>query len=176
VSNKRGEANFVGAFHRRYLVEKDANGVGARHFSISGYGIADFVWIDNPSVCNNSCCSLSLESIRKQLLDTAMIAFEMKLTDWKKAVQQAYRYSYFADISIVVLPTDRKATVLPQIELFKQMEIGLWFFDKKNNNIIKEFTPSRNTPRNVLAKEKAVALFARKFYLRSLNECTNTII
>jgi hypothetical protein len=176
VSIKRAEANFLGEVHRRYVEEQVTGGVCARHLSVSGYGIADFVWIDNPSVYNDSRFSSSMESIRKQLLETALIAFEMKLTDWKKAVQQAYRYSYFADRSIVVLPADRKASVLRQIELFKQMEIGLWFFDKKGNEITKAYTPSRNGPRNLSAKEKAVSLFARKFYLRSLKESKNSIL
>ena len=176
TANKRAEANFVGAFQRRYIEDMNAQGIGARHFAISGYGIADFVWLDNPCDRNKSCRPLSQEGIRKQLLKTAMTAFEMKLTDWKKAVQQAYRYSYFADTSIVVLPTDRETAVLPQIKLFKQMNIGLWFFDKKNSDIMKAFTPLRNSPRNILAKEKAVSLFTRKFYLRSLSKCKNSIL
>jgi hypothetical protein len=175
VANKRGEANFAGAFQRRYIKGKEAQGIGARHFSVSGYGIADFVWIDNPSIYGNADYSPSLETIQEHLLSTALTAFEMKLTNWKKAIQQAYRYSYFADNSIVVLPSDRKVAVLQQIELFKQMEIGLWFFDKKTNIINKEFTPSRKGPRNLSAKEKAVSLFARKFYLRSLSECKDSI-
>jgi len=175
IASKRTEANFVGAFQRRYMEEKDIHGIGVHHFAISGYGIADFVWLDNPHTHSKSCYPLSQKSIREHLLGTTMTAFEMKLTDWKKAIQQAYRYSYFADTSIVVLPSGRRAAVLPQIELFKQMDIGLWFFDKKNDTITKTLTPSRNSPRNTVAKEKAVDLLVRKVYLRSLRKSTNSV-
>ena len=42
---KRGESNFVGNFERAFLQE-NSNGFGGRQFAVSGFGIADFVWVN----------------------------------------------------------------------------------------------------------------------------------
>ncbi|MGA2916625.1 MAG: hypothetical protein ABSE89_11425 [Sedimentisphaerales bacterium] len=175
LMRKRGESNLANAFQRKYVEDIQTQGIGACHFALTGYGIADFVWIRTPQMLTRKPYTLTENDIRRELLKTLMVAFEMKLMDWRKAIQQAYRYSYFADKAIVVLPNDRKTAILPQIDFFKQMNIGLWFFDTKNRNIIKAFSPLRSGPKNISAKKKAIDLFIRQFYLRAIDKRTNSL-
>ncbi len=43
-----------------------------------------------------------------QCLPRQVVAFEVKLSDWREAVRQAHYYSRFADAAWVVLPCDRR--------------------------------------------------------------------
>lgn len=140
IGNKRGESNFLGAFER-YLISNvtDDDGLIGRNFYLFNYGIADLVyWLPQ----------------KKELY-----AFELKLHDWKRAFQQAYRYSYYSDYSFVVLPEKNKA--IDNIDLFKFHGIGLWIFDKKNSLVEKMFTPNRNY-KNLIAHNNAIKAILRR--------------
>jgi len=70
---------------------------------LQGYGIPDlitFAW----STDQNQAPVLSLEALRQKLQRQQLTAFELKLRDRRKGIVQAYRYRYFCDRSIVVLP------------------------------------------------------------------------
>ena len=57
-----------------------------------------------------------------------LVAFEAKLTRWRKALQQAYRNSSFAHYSYVVLPeTTRKSIMRRCVSEFSRRSIGLCF-------------------------------------------------
>ena len=60
-----------------------------------------------------------------------LFAFEMKLKDWKRALTQAYRYSYFADKSFVVMPPNVINSNKLNLELFRTLDIGFIIFDSK---------------------------------------------
>ncbi len=53
------------------------------------------------------------------------IAIEAKLKNWKRALEQAYRYKWFSSKSYVILPDSNINPALAQIELFKKLEVGL---------------------------------------------------
>ena len=148
---KRGEANFVAAFERDFAEHCKGQGFGGRQFELSGYGIADFVWV---------------EFGRKQgtgLDDSAVLtAFEMKLKDWKRAVSQAYRYSYFADRTIVVLPDDIANRAEKHLATFERLGIGLWSYDPRVEGIEKRFTPGLGKAKNPKARTKAIERISRK--------------
>ena len=54
-----------------------------------------------------------------------VFAFEMKLSDWKRALIQAFRYKAFANYSAVLLDEDHIAPALAQLERFETAGIGL---------------------------------------------------
>jgi predicted transcriptional regulator len=53
------------------------------------------------------------------------IAIEAKLKNWKRALEQAYRYKWFSSKSYVMLPANNMKPALDNIELFKKYEVGL---------------------------------------------------
>ena len=157
IRRKRGESNFVSAFSRAYIAAIAPHGIGGSEFALSGFGIADFVWLAwRQSAANEDGTALSVENIKSQLALQKLTAFEMKLTDWRKGLAQAYRYSYFADVAIVVLPTNAAKAAKVELKLFRELSVGLWSFDKATGKIRKLFTPRYAKPRNADAKEKAL--------------------
>ncbi len=165
---KRGESNFVGLFEKIFLNDTNTRGVGGRQFALSGFGIADFVWINftNLSVYRNLQDINLLDFLKTQKLT----AFEMKLTDWKRALYQAYRYTYFADHSIVVLPLESIENAYKNLNLFEELKVGLWGFDRSQKKITELFTPHNESPKNQQAKEKAIDLIGRKINFRMFAE------
>lgn len=151
TASKRGESNFLRAFERAYLGSL-SQGLARAEFDLSGYGIADLVWV-------------SWQSNRRPDETTAVgfaerpkvqiVAFELKLQDWRRALRQAFRYSYFANLAMVVVPpaVARRA----QLAHFRQLGVGLWTFDAETGRIRRCFTPRKRQPRSAVAQQKALA-------------------
>lgn len=143
ASRKRTEINFQRRFEQicfsTPLSEKYS---GLREFAVQGYGIADLIILRSNNKADKS----------------EIHAFELKISDWKKALQQAYRYSYYADKAFVVIPIDQINAPLDNLELFRSMNIGLWAVDVTQKKIHKKFTPVKSKPLNSEAKQKALRL------------------
>jgi hypothetical protein len=155
------------AFKRAYIGRTKKHGLGGTEFALPGYGIADFIWLAWESASEKSeGTALSIENLRDRLKDEVLTAFEMKLTDWRKAVTQAYRYTYFADRAIVVVPIETAENAKRHIALFKEMNIGLWAFEKKRERIIEVSTPTEASPKSSKARDRAIDLI-----LGSINFC-----
>ena len=159
VGRKRGESNYAAAFARAFVTDRAGKGVGGRHFAVPGYGIADFLWVDTSDSASSPM----------------LTAFEMKLKDWKKALGQAYRYSYFADHAVVVLPPGSIGRARANMNVFRKMGIGLWSFDATSETIDTIHHPRTCKPRNGNAKEKAVALLRRRSKFRNLFEQSDAV-
>ncbi len=65
----------------------------------------------------------------KQQKNVSVISFELKLKDWKKAVNQAFRYRSFSDISYVVLSSKSIDVASRNMKMFERYNIGLARFD-----------------------------------------------
>ncbi len=162
VGRKRGESNFVSAFTKAYISSIEPHGIGGSEFALSGFGIADFVWLAwQQSAASEDGSALSVENLKAQLARQKLTAFEMKLSDWRKGLSQAYRYSYFADVALVVLPPEIAKNAKAELKLFRELRVGLWSFDKATGTILRLFTPRRGRPRNVRAREKALESLGR---------------
>ena len=57
--------------------------------------------------------------------DDAVFAFEAKLNKWRKAVNQAYRNTIFADYSYVVLPENQQTISTKYAAEFEKYGVGL---------------------------------------------------
>lgn len=158
VARKRGEANFVGAFQREFTSERKGQGVGGRHFELAGYGIADFVWMDYGQKAKGTA------------REPVLTSFEMKMKDWRRALSQAYRYSYFADRSIVVVPTEIADKAQGYLHVFERLGIGLWSYDPKAENIDMRFTPPKTKAKSPAAREKALARISNRVKLRKTSK------
>ena len=137
-------------------------GVGGKEFALSGFGIADFVWVGWQNTINpDEGSALTIEKIKSLLNRHKLTAFEMKLTDWRKGLAQAYRYSYFADLAVVVLPPKIAATAKADLDLFRESNVGLWSFNPASGAIRKLFTPRGSGPRSAKANAKALESLGR---------------
>ncbi|HWD92524.1 MAG TPA: hypothetical protein VG938_09255 [Verrucomicrobiae bacterium] len=171
VSRKRGESNFVSAFSKAYIASFAPCGIGGSEFALAGFGIADFVWLSwKQSSGGSDGTALSLEKIKSELARRRLTAFEMKLSDWRKGLSQAYRYGYFADRTIVVLTVETAKLARKELALFRKLNVGLWGFDQTTNRIWKCFTPRVSKPRNAKAREKALDLLGTFVKFRKFSE------
>ncbi len=161
VARKLGESNFVSAFQRDFTAEREGQGVGGRHFELAGYGIADFVWMDYGQGGKPTGGTVG---------EPFLTAFEMKLKDWRRALSQAYRYSYFSDRAIVVLPAVVADRAQGHLHVFQRLGIGLWSYEPKAENIDKRFTPAGTKAKNPAAREKALDRISRKIKLRKAHK------
>lgn len=171
VGRKRCESNFLRAFERIYFA-RHLSGMAAGEFALGGFGVADLVWIAwRPQPDTEEFSALSLE---KQLSRRHLFAFEAKIKDWQRALQQAFRYRYFADKAIVVMPVANAARALDHLDTFKEMQVGLWTFDQSKSVIREHFTPTRTKALNNSARQKAIKVLSSKFNLRKLREMADT--
>lgn len=167
TSRKRGESIFLRAFERVYFAQV-GGGIAANEFSQPQLGVADLVWIDwNRSENDEDFSAVSLERILKR---RTLISFEAKLKNWQQALQQAYRYRYFSDKSIVVMPYENANPALKNIEVFDELKVGLWTFDKSTNRIRKHYTPTSVRALSMDARQKAIAKISAQINFSKLSK------
>jgi len=166
-SRKRGESNFLRAFERAYFAQV-GGGIVANEFAQPQLGVADLVWIDwSQGDHDEEFTAVSLEKILKR---RTLISFEAKLKNWQQALQQAYRYRYFSDKAIVVMPFENANPALKHIEVFDELKVGLWTFEKSSNRIRKHYTPTRVRALSKDARQKAIAKISTQINLSKLSE------
>ena len=93
------------------------------------FGIPDFIFIQE-SENNNSYL---------------IISFELKLKNWQRAIEQAFRYRNFSNLSYVILDESNIKPALKKIELFSLYNIGLATFNK-DKELKVFFQPKINSP------------------------------
>ena len=168
-SRKNTERDFTISFARSYIFQLESLHHGTTHsevhFSreipINGYGIADFValYFDPQKISSNSQSLNIFDFINTT--KPIIRAFELKISNWRKALIQAHRYRYFADVSIVVLPYEKLSVASQFIDTFKAIKVGLWGFSKNTSQIKPLFTPRPSTPLEPKYKPRAVQLIAK---------------
>ena len=89
----------------------------------------------------------------KQGNKISMVSFELKLTDWRGALIQAFRYKSFSDYSYVVLPTETANKAIEHKDIFEQYGIGLASFDNNTYDIM--YRPSKIVRYSNRLREKA---------------------
>lgn len=154
-SSKRSESNLLSSFSKLYInqfiIRKPQYAIlGVKELEISGYGISDFV-----------CLYYRLNTISKNPRKR-IIAFEIKINDWKKAIFQAYRYKYFSNQSIAILPQTFKVKPL-HIKIFKSAKVGLWLYDKRMVKIKRIYTPRYAKPYSESIYERTLKKLSFKF-------------
>lgn len=166
IARKRGESNFLRAFERAYFERHKQHGIAASEFALQHFGRADLVWIAwDPDTIGKEFSAIALH---RQLRRRKLVAFEAKIRDWKKGLQQAYRYRYFADKSILVMPNETIRSALANLAQFRDLEVGLWAFDKKSYSITEHFSPNRSKALSPDVREKAISLISGKVDLRKV--------
>lgn len=78
----------------------------------------------------------------KQGEDIQVISFELKLTDWRRAMVQAFRYKSFSHLSYVVMPEATAENAKLHANEFQQYGIGLISFSPEGLHVICDSQPS----------------------------------
>ena len=73
-------------------------------------------------------------------------AFELKLTNWKRAIFQALQYKAFSNYSIVVFPYEKEKVLVKNIHFFKELNVGLLLFDVSEHKIKWLYYPKKDNP------------------------------
>ena len=144
VNSDSPEARFLAEFEKVFFNQTCGPCVYCREFEMDGYGVADLVYLP---------ISAQPEHFGRKKL----IAFEGKLLAWRTALGQAFRYRYFADKSIVLLPFLTSRSAIENISHFKRMQVGLWTFESEALRIRQHFTPTKIHAFNIRARAKAIA-------------------
>lgn len=173
LSRKRTESNFLCAFERAYRASVSSAGIVGRDLEVSGYGIADWIWIGwRRSSRSQDATACSIEALPPNLL---LYAFELKISAWRRALKQAFRYSYFADRSVVVVPPKTAAIARRHLDVFRLHGIGLWSFDARAGRIVRIYSPRVLKARNDKAKARAIELILRRAKLCKLRKFPQTV-
>jgi hypothetical protein len=143
------EARFTIAFARTYLdalAARSPEGMlaCARQVPVNGFGIADLVVLRRDREIPGPD-SLAHE-LSRESFPIRVLAFEVKLVDWRRGIAQAHRYRYFADVAILLLPRSRCELALPYLGTFRKIQVGLWSYDPSANSIVAHYTPRVRTP------------------------------
>ncbi len=72
-------------------------------------------------------------------------AFEAKLKNWKRAMNQAYRYKWFADYAYVIMDETHSRQAVKNLSEFKNLNIGLLTIST-DGNIITHYKPRKKPP------------------------------
>lgn len=80
----------------------------------------------------------------KEILSES-IAIEAKLKNWRRALEQAYRYKWFASKSFVVLDSAHINPALTNMKEFRRFNVGLAEINKAGEIVI-HFRPIKNAP------------------------------
>lgn len=86
-----------------------------------------------------------------------LVAFEAKLTNWKKGFYQANRYKLFADKVYLVVPVEY--IHLPDKSLFRKFGIGLMSYDAKKGERTVVIKPTKSKPQDMSKKNIALEGF-----------------
>jgi hypothetical protein len=73
-------------------------------------------------------------------------AFELKLSNWKRALFQSLQYKAFANYSIGVFPIEKEKVLRKQVALFTELNVGILLFDIKENTLEFLFRPKKEKP------------------------------
>jgi hypothetical protein len=153
------EAFFLREFQAAYLSSLRKRGVACRDFPLQGYGIPDLIWLSWNH--RNGATALKLRKNPAALHAKKLTAFEIKLSDWRKGMMQAYRYSYFANRSILIVPPSLAKNLKARLNTFHVLNVGLWVFDPQAKKIRKLFTPRLRQPKSSAAHQKAIHSLSR---------------
>ena len=88
--------------------------------------------------------------------DSEVVAVELKLSDWKKAIIQANNYMLGADYVYLAVPLFKSYNILRKAEYFLKKEgIGLLIINEKTSKVSEIIKPSKSSKKiaSIIKKE-----------------------
>jgi hypothetical protein len=148
TGRRRAESNFLGAFLKSFMAQARKDCWYGRNFAIPGCGVADCIIVE-PGIST------------EHFSDVRLLAFEAKLADWRQALKQAYRYRYYADAAIVVLPLAASRVALCNRDMFRQLGVSLWTFNEDSRTITSRIAVKLPSPLNSRKRMEALLRIRR---------------
>ena len=102
--------------------------------------------------------------------DIHIVSFELKLTDWRTAMIQAFRYRSFSDKVYVVMPEDTVLRAMAHMDQFDQYGIGLASFASGRFNILVKAKKSKPYSLNLRTKVNQRVKKSRSKSIGNLSE------
>lgn len=78
--------------------------------------------------------NLYFVSVQNTIPKDNIWAFELKLSNWKRAMFQALQYKAFANYSVVVFPLEKEKVLHENLQAFVEFNIGVLLYDAKTGN------------------------------------------
>ena len=153
AATKSPELAFVRSFEQFYLANDLRIALAGREFALQGFGRADLVWL----ACTGGGTLGEFTAVAPKN-HVRLTAIEAKISDWRKGLQQAFRYRYFAHRSLLVLPMETAAVAARFINTFRRLRVALWGFEPQSGRLRKWFTPRCAQPISSAALQKALHL------------------
>lgn len=72
-------------------------------------------------------------------------AFELKMSNWKRALFQAVRYKNFSEYASIVMPIEKKQVLLDNIRAFEECNVGVLLFDVEKNELKTLYRSKKNS-------------------------------
>ena len=95
-------------------------------------------------------------------------AFELKLSNWKRAIFQALQYKAFANYSVVVFPFEKERILKENMESFQELNIGVLLFSIKDHNTKWLYHPKKEKP---ISKWQTLFLLGKMSFQFSQENC-----
>lgn len=136
---------FANTYDKKYAAlhscSSKLNRIMAHEVPVNGFGIPDLVTVSwKPSVKKR----FSLQNLSE--LYPTVRAFEFKMSAYRRGLMQAYRYRFFADVSILVIPASKLPIAAQFIHTFHALNVGLWGFNETTKTVSAIFTPRPRKP------------------------------
>ena len=109
----------------------------------------------------------------KQGGEINVVSFELKLSDWKRAMVQAFRYRSFSHLSYVVMPEGAAESASRHADEFQQYGIGLLAFGPNGLRKLCESSPA--TPYSPQLSDKVIDKVKRS-RKKSFNRVASLIV
>jgi len=91
-----------------------------------------------------------------------IITIEVKLKNWKRALQQAYKYRSFSDIAFICMDEKHLSPALANLDLFKKSNVGLISINA-NNEVKIHYEPTLKMAYVKELREKANNKFIEQY-------------
>jgi hypothetical protein len=153
VRNKRTEILFQNKFLKRWFLQNNIFGIGGSQFSVPGFGIADYVFIES---------------------NRHITAFEFKISDWRKGLAQAARYKCYAHRSFLVVPQSIVHRIKPFFKSLKEINVGLCIFNCQTGIIDTIYNPKIKEPFSKNAHNNALSILNWKKNFSKLRKFVNS--
>ena len=100
----------------------------------------------------------------------SIIAIELKLSNWKRAFEQAFRYRSFANYSFVVLDNSMINPAKKNIDQFQKKNIGLLGLDN-SGNIYDYYLPKNKKPYSEQLEAKLTEMVIKDKVFQEFSPC-----
>lgn len=115
-------------------------------------------------------------SPRWRMKSMELWAFELKISNWKRALFQSLQYRAFADRLIIVFPAEKENLIRKNIEQFKKFKVGVMIFDALKEKYKILLKPIKNKPASKAHRIFALSRLASSIQAAPEKQLSNELV